>query len=762
MKGIDMKLVFTKKERHGFLFSKSVEPVRQKRSAPQNSRPWNLLIKFAKRSIAILSLFAGGAAAMASSVSYVPTSYQINSGVVQATQSDGHPVYNATFYPSTHTSLTFYPTNGGDWSNVSAFLLDIQAHLDDVLTITIKIDDASGVQYGGYTTLVPNQTKAIAIPFQLISPTTYGFYASPLVVRYLNSNVQQVDENYTTGKWISPSHVKSISILVQASQTVFMTFGQPQIQTGGAIPNVYTHIVDTFGQSTQSAWPEKVASVADMEAKDANETKQLRQWTATKEDVDAYGGINSLPIENKSKFYRTKKVNNRWWLVTPTGHAFFQLAIDGIDVQDSFVIVSNRQYMFENIDQLRATYPDQLTPLNATNGVDYFNYLGANLERKFGVTVSPSTGLPAYLDQFKARATWRLQAWRFNTVGWSSNKSFFEKPTLPFVFGIKLDHYFNGARVMGDTAHFGTMPDVFDPTFSAAATTMVQGIPKYLINQNYLVGYFIDNENPWGNSTSIGYKKYYALPVNALALSFNSSPSKRELFTELYRKYGGSYQKLAAAWGIQLTSWDQLQQPFTALPVNPPQAMLADFSTFLSNFAMRYFGTITTALRAYDPNHLILGTRFSHGEHPSEVMNACLNWCDAAGINNYAYNLDAATKTFIDSLNKPVLMSEFHFGSTDRGPFWPGIMNAGGESYRGACYASYVKTMAADPNVIGCDWYEYVDQPTAGEYPDLENGHIGFISVADVAYQDFAASVRQTNLNAANIHQKTTDTLGTK
>jgi hypothetical protein len=98
------------------------------------------------------------------------------------------------------------------------------------------------------------------------------------------------------------------------------------------------------------------------------------------------------------------------------------------------------------------------------------------------------------------------------------------------------------------------------------------------------------------------------------------------------------------------------------------------------------------------------------------------------------------------------LVSEFHFGSTDRGNFWAGMEDAGSEGNRGQAYTIFVKELAEVPNIVGCDWYAYADQPTTGEPYDSANAHNGFVSVADVAFQDLAASARQTNLNVIAWH----------
>jgi hypothetical protein len=690
------------------------------------------------------------------STSVIPGNYQ-TSNITLSTRKVGNRTYYTGTFPS-KSVLTFYPANGGNWNGASALILQARSNINYEVNLNITVNQANGLTFTSSIHLIPGIFRTLIFPFQSITFAGHGFYESPPLVQYPDNQSQQVDSNSVSpfnAQWAAPTQVTSVTLQLQNSSPVSVTFGQPELETGGVISNVYTNLIDTFGQSTLGIWPEKVSSVADMESKYHIETQQLRLWTADRSDLDRFGGTNSIVIPNKSSFFRTARVNGRWWLVTPSGHGFFQLGIDLVDTVDGYTTISNRESMFENIVQQRALFPDQLSPDNAQPGLEYFNFFGANVEKQFGNIIDPKSGLPNDIKEFKARATWRLEAWRFNTVGDSSNKTFLEQPTLPFVHGLKVRDYYSGPMIPGYLSyHFGPLPDPYAPAFTNAVQQMVQGIPKYLVTQNYLIGYFVDNELAWGNAKQPSdYQSHFAIPIAILSLNYDTSPAKQAFLSELKKKHQ-SYQALARAWKIPLTSWDQLKAPFTSMPHTASAALTRDLSTFLSSFANQYFGIITKNLKTYDPNHLYLGCRFTPDEEPPEVVSACETWCDVVSTNLYDYILQPSEKAFFGSLRKPSLISEFGFGSTDRGPFWGGIKDAGSEQYRGSFYANYVNSIAADPNVIGCDWYEYGDQPATGtSYPD-ENGHIGFVSVANVAYQSLVTTARQVNLSIAKVHLK--------
>jgi len=76
------------------------------------------------------------------------------------------------------------------------------------------------------------------------------------------------------------------------------------------------------------------------------------------------------------------------------------------------------------------------------------------------------------------------------------------------------------------------------------------------------------------------------------------------------------------------------------------------------------------------------------------------------------------------SLDKPVLITEFNFGSADRGPFWGGVTQLAKEEDRGPAYANFLKQAMSEPSIVGVHWFQYLDQPVTGRLLDGENGHL--------------------------------------
>jgi hypothetical protein len=87
------------------------------------------------------------------------------------------------------------------------------------------------------------------------------------------------------------------------------------------------------------------------------------------------------------------------------------------------------------------------------------------------------------------------------------------------------------------------------------------------------------------------------------------------------------------------------------------------------------------------------------------------------------------------SLDKPVLITEFNFGSTDRGPFWGGVTQLAKEEDRGPAYANFLKQALSEPSIVGVHWFQYLDQPVTGRLLDGENGHFGLVGITDVPFR---------------------------
>lgn len=104
------------------------------------------------------------------------------------------------------------------------------------------------------------------------------------------------------------------------------------------------------------------------------------------------------------------------------------------------------------------------------------------------------------------------------------------------------------------------------------------------------------------------------------------------------------------------------------------------------------------------------------------------------------------------ALDKPVLITEFNFGSSDRGPFWGGVTQLAREEDRGPAYANFLKQALSEPSIVGVHWFQYLDQPVTGRLLDGENGHFGLVGITDLPYQGFVEAVLRRGAQEAEVY----------
>ena len=260
----------------------------------------------------------------------------------------------------------------------------------------------------------------------------------------------------------------------------------------------------------------------------------------------------------------------------------------------------------------------------------------------------------------------------------------------------------------------------------------------------WLIGYFADNELAWAG-VGEPMQARYALALGTLRQG-PQSPAKQAFLAQLRAQYP-SAAALAAAWGVPLADWATLEAAdFRApLPDAAHPAREADLQRFQRLYADTYFHTVAERLKAAAPNHLLLGGRFAAST--PEAVAACAQYCDVLSFNFYTrepqHGYDFAA---LRQLDKPLLVTEFHFGSRDRGPFWGGVQEVWTEEQRGPAYAHFLARALDEPSIVGLHWFQYLDQPATGRLLDGENGHLGLVGITDRPYRGFVEAVRQANL----------------
>lgn len=694
---------------------------------------------------------------------------------------EGEVLRRIIFNPTSRPSLTLAPQSGAwDWSQSGMMSLRIQSAMNWALTLYVTIQSNDGKTLVSRVDLPAGPAQTLLVPLVANTPLSQGMKAAPPMPMTVDG--QRILLASSEGQ-LDRSQVVSVTLSLdspKAAQSILLErFG---VQDGeGVIKAVYGSLVDGYGQSTRSRWPEKITSDDQLKAADAKEQQQLKAWLGEREktSLDKFGGWDKGPSFKASGFFRTEKRDGRWFLVTPQGHPFYSLGVNTVAPDNSQTYVAGREWMFSALpkdgEPLASHYGEGDN--RGGNGADrgrgynagrWYDFYRANLQRTYSAPCAMASEAPAEASSTEPKPAapeaaavpcaaptfderrWvshtldRLQAWGFNTIGNWSAPALGAADRVPYTLPLSIVGDY--ASISTGSDWWGGMPDPFDPRFAMATERAVAIAARDHRDDPWLIGYFADNELAWAGPGD-DPKARYALAYGTLRLT-TDVPAKRAFLKQLRDKYRNQ-AGLSKAWGIDLLAWELMEDPGFVPPQPSPEhpEIEADFKYFQKVFAETYFKTIADSLKWHAPNHLLLGGRFAVSN--PEAVAACAQYCDVLSFNMYTLKpQDGQDFAYLRSLDKPVLVTEFNFGSRDRGPFWGGVTELAREEDRGPAYANFLKQAVSEPSIVGVHWFQYLDQPVTGRLLDGENGHFGLVGITDVPFQGFVDNVRKSNLQA--------------
>ena len=302
------------------------------------------------------------------------------------------------------------------------------------------------------------------------------------------------------------------------------------------------------------------------------------------------------------------------------------------------------------------------------------------------------------IDAWRRAVNARLASCGVNTLGSWSDEAVASAGPAPLTVTPNLDLGMSFAWERKQ--HF---PDVFDAEFEAHVRDRARKLCAPRRNEPNIIGWFTDNELRWGPDWR-GPEDLHALFLKSPA----ASPGHRA-------------------------------------------AAAADRDSFIASAAERYFAIITAAIKAADPNHLVLGCRFALVPSPA-IIAAGGRHADVISFNCYEFDAVDAISAYA-AAGKPCLIGEFSFRAADSG--LPNTNGAGPkvvtQSERAACFRRYVGAALRKPTVVGYHWFEHADQPAEGRF-DGENSNFGTVTIEDDVYEDLTGAMTAVNAEAEAVH----------
>jgi agarase len=427
--------------------------------------------------------------------------------------------------------------------------------------------------------------------------------------------------------------------------------------------------------------------------------------------TDAYGG-DSLYHSRATGFFRIEKgANGRWWFITPAGNAFFANGLDVI--QPTWKAKRGFQKRYHGDRKLWAE--DSIRWLRSTG----MNVIG-----------------PDHFDRHYEWLRPLIQA----------------EPRVPYTLVFAPQRPIPSPQPGMGRKH--AFPDVFSARFERQSRRAAQRIAEPLANDPYLLGYFFHNELGWGL-----FGPFSGLWADHIRLG-RDSPGKQAWLELMKARYGGEIAAFRRAYGSpeailehnhylndhleevrvpravreqvrqafqkrkpQLNTWEDVAA-FTdaqlleqAVRLSP--RIRSDVEAFLRVISDRYHGVMAEALRAADPNHLLLGSKFIGGTPlalPNTVLQGAAPHVDLFAHNAYflpssrgAQRQLAFMERCTKVTGKPILLSEwggFHGQDVARCSCYVPVPT---QLARARAYREGMQMLARKPWLIGVFFYSYAD-----------------------------------------------------
>lgn len=358
--------------------------------------------------------------------------------------------------------------------------------------------------------------------------------------------------------------------------------------------------VDEFGQYNLMEWKGKAHILKDLQKdwlSEGNEKISLSNYNYSK-----FGGYKQKKVKGTG-FFRTQKINGRWWFVDPEGYLFLSVGVDCVNIGGGLNIrdYDKRSNMYKELPPMELIDSNRFDKLTYSYGI-------WNLYRRYG-------------KDFKNKAEdcviRRMDRWGINTIAnWSSmdiiklNRKAFLLP----LNGMELSH-----DLMG-------LCDIYDPLSLSIIEKNLKEITSSLKNNPWLIGYFIGNEPAWLNQE---------IRLCDLILKGKDRPIKTELIK--YLKIKGDSNE------------------------NRKEFILNTFHDFLvaTNKLLKKYDPnhLNLGIRFGDPLTLDYRVLKICGEVFDVFSFNCYDICPNPAMMERVRN----------TIDLPIIIGEYHFGTVDRG-----------------------------------------------------------------------------------------------
>jgi hypothetical protein len=464
-------------------------------------------------------------------------------------------------------------------------------------------------------------------------------------------------------------------------RSISLSVEDPGDQYLGDMPSV-----DEFGQ-----W-----NLGDYEGKAYSLEQLKKEWEAEDNEVvstadynySTYGGYLQKQVK-ATGFFRTEKIDGRWWFVDPEGYLFLSVGVDCVNPGGggNAKEIDKRRNMYKELPPAEIM-PGTRPGGNRTNDASFGLW---NLYRRYGED---------YRAKSNELAIKRMDKWGLNTIANWSSAAVYDQNKKAFMLQL---------RGIGIERGLMGLSDVYAPDFAAKTDSSMKSYLSQYKDNPWLIGYFVGNEPAWLEQEE---------RLCSLILEGEDRPIKAALTA--YLKNGDT---------------PELRKKF----------IYDTFATFLR--------TVKNTFRRHDANHLNLGIRFGNiGEMDEELLRICKESFDVLSFNCYdLYPNKEMMDRALRIADLPMIIGEYHFGTVDRG-MAQSLWQVNSQQERGVAYRYYTETAYSHPGLTGTAYFQWCDQDLTGRRNDGENYNCGLIDVTDRPYKYQVEAMMETAKRLYAIH----------
>ena len=589
-----------------------------------------------------------------------------------------------------------------------------------------QIPEKEAPYFGVLTGTFPNYKTRISLGFDELSCRNGFLPRTPGKLKTVSAGLP-----------ISPDEISGLYIGTRAChvpQTIelshlFLSDEEPDY------PMQNVKMVDELGQWTQKDWPGKMHCVEEM-VDTLNKELHVPAMPPIARRSQWGGNLDMKLTEGTGFFATHKDENGKWWIVDPEGYAYFVMGLEMVAPGSSGVVNEWRNsytWLPDKTGEFAEAWSEMHGDPNRARRVAYsedVDFAKINLIRAYG---------KEWKKKWADLTISRLDAWGINNVGVSgSPKSQRMKSPLGKYKQYPCFH-FVGEYPSTKTTVFRDFPDVFSEEYEENAARFAKNMEE-IKDIPFIVGYFMTNEPEWAFIED--------LEISEMLLAHPQHLKTKDRLIRFIREKYPSLDDFNAAWNLKLESFDDLVKPISDAR-KLSQAAREDLDAFSYIMIEQYIKVPALKCKEVDPNHLNFGMRYPYIAYANQTAGH--RYLDVFDINDYRYDPKNYIEWIGSLVDMPIMVSEFHHGSLDRGLPVTGIRGVRTQKERGVAYRYYIERGASTDYFVGSIYFVFSDQPIlCSNYQ--ENYNIGFVDICQMPHTEITSAVRETAMAVYDVH----------